>query len=155
MVIRMRVEQHKSWQQGALWSHTANKGADMEEWWTGMKWGKKKWKEKRKSPSGLWLVKQSEMILPSVLSEASSLVAKREWKKERKKEEGTNEGKGLTQMNIKRKGYKRKRNPRKEKWENEQTPSVKRKHKRMKRYTECQTEKRGDTREERSTVCIS
>lgn len=50
-------------------------------------------------------MKQSEMILPSVLSEASSLGAEREWKKE----EGRNEGKGLTQMIIESKRYKRKR----------------------------------------------
>lgn len=54
-------------------------------------------------------MKQSEMILPSVLSEASSLVAKREWKKG----EGRNEGNGLIQMISEHKRHKRKRNPRK------------------------------------------
>lgn len=50
------------------------------------------------------------MILPSVLSEASSLVAEREgvWKEE---EEGRNGGKGSIQMIIKSKRYER--NPRK------------------------------------------
>lgn len=46
-----------------------------------MDWYKVREKEekgKKKSTSRLSLVKQSEMILPSVLSEASSLVAKRE-----------------------------------------------------------------------------
>ncbi len=46
------------------------------------------------------LVRQSEMILPSVLSEASSLVAHRERERERRKKEGRNKGKGTTQMII-------------------------------------------------------
>ena len=43
--------------------------------------------------SRLLLVKQSEMILPSVLSEASSLVPKRERHKERGWKRERNEGK--------------------------------------------------------------
>ena len=49
---------------------------------------KKKKKEKKKSMSRLSLVKQSEMILPSVLSEASSLVAKRGREREKEREGG-------------------------------------------------------------------
>lgn len=41
----------------------------------------KEQKEKKKSMSRLSVVKQSEMILPSVLSEASSLGAERERKR--------------------------------------------------------------------------
>lgn len=49
-------------------------------------WKGKRIERKKKSMSRLLLLKQSEMILPSVLSEASSLEAERErggvgWKK--------------------------------------------------------------------------
>lgn len=58
----------------------------------------------KKSMSSLLLVKQSEMILPSVLSEASSLVAERETGGERgrkgKKQMETKKNKGLIQMTI-------------------------------------------------------
>lgn len=45
----------------------------------------KEQKEKKKSMSRLSVVKQSEMILPSVLSEASSLGAEREKEIERER----------------------------------------------------------------------
>lgn len=60
--------------------------------------GKGKRRErKKKSMSRLSLVKQSEMILPSVLSEASSLVAERGSERER-----VEERKGKKQRETKR-----------------------------------------------------
>lgn len=52
---------------------------------------KEKKKGKHKKQRIIIVIKQSKMILPSILSEASSLVAKRE-----NKGEGRNRGKRLT-----------------------------------------------------------
>lgn len=64
-------------------------------WSGGLEWsgGKKKRKKNRKSTSRLKPVKESEMILPSVLSEASSLVAEKERECGRKKKREETEGK--------------------------------------------------------------
>lgn len=70
-------------QQGALWSQSAT----TEFSWIGMRrWRggiKRRERRKRAAVSRLSLVKRSEMILPSVLSEASSLVAERKRERER------------------------------------------------------------------------
>lgn len=58
-------------------------------------------------------------------------------------------------MIIESKRHKRKGNPRKGKMKIKQKVSVTKKNKIMKGNTECKTEMRGETREERSTVCIS
>lgn len=58
-------------------------------------------------------------------------------------------------MIIESKRHKRKGNPRKGEMKIKQKVSVTKKNKIMKGNTECKTETQGETREERSTVCIS
>lgn len=72
---------------------------------------RKKKTKKKENHKHVVALEQSEMILPSVLSEASSLEAEGELKKR----EGRNEGKGLIQMIIGRKRHKRKGNMRRNK----------------------------------------
>lgn len=108
----------------------------------------------KKSMSSLLLVKQSEMILPSVLSEASSLVAERETEEERGGGKARNKWKQKKTKDWYKWPLKVKRHKRKtEKGQMTFKTESKMRHRIMTKYSEWKTGKEG--REERSTVCIS